>query len=604
MDLGEFLSQANAKLATYTELTSAGFEDFLEWLRDTLKPFYIRYSYEPPSNIEEINRLKAKYPGVNIPRRIRFTLKSDRNQSDFKQELCRLANGIVFVIEEPKLSTLKQVGDNDHGNADTKIKARVLCIPSNDFGPIAKTEDMNKLIKNNAYKVYDIKDGTIVNLYYDDAYIYENKELKKGRWLIGSKNNHNVESHIWRGYEYSQVLKTLWPRYKKFSWETLDKECTYTVRFQHPAYHPFDQPKIWTSESNLDEFNCGLTLIQCIHTATRAVKEADIGIPNQQEVKLTMDWQTLQIACNRSLEYFLCGVAGKPVSPLAIRQHKYMNPNVPVLFGYILRMDDRNHPNSDVIIESRLWHEIKSLCYDPPQPASVGETAKPHYFRDIRYMILNDYIQSIVKNTFHQILPIYSEIYQFYDNVCWAITDIIYDNHAGTQKYQGRKDKEALKPIENYLRELARRLGEILVSQFKFRPIREADLPKPGTQKHGQQLKLMAEQREMVHKLICKNHRHLIMIYEALHGELPRHSMHPEYERARCPPVLITDRDQDKSGKIAVSISQEIPNEEDVARVKVVNSELKVISEPKIEKDAKVEIKVEAKPKAKRSSKK
>lgn len=586
MDLGEFLSQANNRLSTFSELTSAGFEDFLEWLKDTLKPFFIRYSYEPPSNIEEINKLRIKYPGMAIPRRIRFTLKSDRNQSNFKEELCRLANGIVFVIEEPKSG--KPVHGDDKGNTGPKIAVRVLCIPSNDFGPVGKTEDMNALIKNNAYKVYDIKDGTIINMYYDDAYIYEHKELKKGRWLIGSKNNHNVESHNWRGYEYSQVLKTLWPRYSKFSWDALDKECTYTIRFQHPAYHPFDQPKIWTPEQNLDEFQCGLTLIQCVHTSTRAIREVDIGIPNQQEVKLTIDWQVLQAACIRSLEYFICGVTGKPVSALAIHQHKYMKPGVPVLFGYILRMNDRNHPNSDVIIDSRLWQEIKGLCYDPPQTvASVGETAKPHYFRDIRYMILNDYIQSIVKNTFHQILPIYSEIYQFYDNICWAITDIVYDNQTGTQKYQNRKDKEKLKPLESYLRELARRLGEILVSQFKFRPIREVDLHKPGTQQHAKQLRLMAQEREMIHKLLCKDRRHLIMIYEALHGELPRHSQHPEYERARCPPVLIIDRVNDTKPvspkQIAVSVSQEIPREEDAANTKVAEP----VKKPKAKKSAK-----------------
>ena len=535
MKLEEFLQLANAKAETYHEFNAGIFEDFLEWLRELLQPLNMRFMYEPPAAIDN-TKLRDKYPDVALPRRARFILKSDRNQSNFKHELCRMGNGLVFVIEEgvKKGRSLSAYQYSD------KVRVRLAAVPASDFGRESTTEEMDRLINSGVYTAYEIKDGTVVSLWYDSGHIFEKGgSLQQGLWFVGSKSHFNVEFHSWRGFEYHEILTDLWRQYPNFSWDKLDKECTYTIRFLHPAYHPFDQPAAWKTGMKLTDqkFRYELELIRCTHTPTRKLSQPDIGIPIAKPVKVS-NWHSLKEQCNFALQNFMCGLTNRQMTPgVPVQQTYSLNPKAPIHFGYIFR-DEQTFEHPDVMLPSDLWNEIAGLLYDPPNLREMGTQNKTHYLRDVRFIVLGDYMRSLVHKNFEHLLPAYYPIYKTYDNISWVVTDLICDSLTGSDRFGNRPDAKEWTGLLPHLQDLARRFADIIKNQMRLTITHLNKLSKPGSKDHAKQLEDMKRERELIHNLIFFDTKNVIMIYEALHGPLPKTNDHPEDERANIPPLL------------------------------------------------------------------
>lgn len=93
-------------------------------------------------------------------------------------------------------------------------KQKVLCHPS----PLCYKLSTKYPVDEKTYDCYPIIDGTVLNLYYYDE-----------TWKMGSKHSYDISDHYWRGIVYKEEINRQLENYTDFSWDKLDKDCTYSI---------------------------------------------------------------------------------------------------------------------------------------------------------------------------------------------------------------------------------------------------------------------------------------------------------------------------------------------------------------------------------------
>jgi len=262
MDIFNLVEQINENIKHYKILTEANAQEIIKFIKDIVIPVKIRICYEHLSCIERIREIKQKFiersaekfeektehhfqninSAKDIITRFRFILSTNRNSADFAIPLVRQCNGVIIVVEE----------------LETGLNSKIITLSSNEFNPKFNQTKLADHISIGEYKIYEIQDGTTINLYYDENYIssetltkLDSNQLKtfytykKGDWIYSTKNSFDVKKMIWRGFEYGQVINDVLKEYPEFTLEKLSKDKSYSLGFKHPAFHPFGQPAEW-----------------------------------------------------------------------------------------------------------------------------------------------------------------------------------------------------------------------------------------------------------------------------------------------------------------------------------------------------------------------
>lgn len=459
--LANFLTQVNEFITQYKQLGCEVSNEIIDFVKTILDTHAIKFPHDPSTAFERIRMLQAKYPSEKIPLRMRMVLKTRRTKADFHNELVRICNGLVLVIEE----------------TDQGLVCKPLAIPAHEVNP-SVGEDVAYHLRSRTegegepdrdYDVYAIKDGTVLNLYYDPGYCYEVTEggetkLCRGRWFYGSRNSFNVEETRWRGFQYRDIIDQLTRKYPIFQLENLDKERTYTIGIRHPAFHPFNQPAVWTAQSSLDDQNAWLYEMWLIVSTSIDFKttKPDIGIPVQKPIGLELDLPTIHRYCQISLDVFLGASVRRPMRDVQRPKASDLPPDLehfrlcqgkqihisdakgevtvetpPIFFGYILRMKPHAiaaNPNSsvqDVIIESRLWTEIRNMVYESPKTRMRDRRSKAAHFRDVRYMVLHNLMNRINLRYFNIAFPQYRNLYANQERRIDVVVDLIHELLSG-----------------------------------------------------------------------------------------------------------------------------------------------------------------------------
>ncbi len=406
-----FVEHINEYLTGFKELTEANAKEIIEHIKVSLQPLYIKVSYEHLSCLERIN--KARDAAAPAARRFRFILSTNRYKANFQYQLVRQSNGLICHIIETQDSNQNTTSTL---TSTSRLTCQVLAIPPNDFNPHFTHDSLFRSMKSNSYDVYEISDGTTVNLYYDPQSLTitsttkmnSNNELatikqyQLGKWVFGTKNAIVVDDMIWRGTVYRTVIEDVLKQYSSFNFDTLDKTKCYSFGFKHPAFHPFGQPAVWSADapSNQQWLICAW-----------GIRDSDavaLGIPTQ--TKLTnQDISTMFQHADKAMD-------------------NYMKNNKNVFLGYIIRSQSDNETLelSDILIESSLWSEIRQCIYQLPFIKNKNIRDKQEQnFKNMTYVVLDSYLDFRKKTMFITLFPQFTGYYTRYNNIINAIVDRI-----------------------------------------------------------------------------------------------------------------------------------------------------------------------------------
>ena len=301
---------------------------------------------------------KTRFGHLNsrkISRVVLTTVKSPT--TDYSRELVRQCNGVVLQFPEWK----------------------VLSVPSPGFNLRYRVNDVKKNLSQ--YKVYEIKDGSTITLYW-----YE----PTNTWCMSSANGFDVSEYQWLGKStYADAFNQVAKLYPDFSFDRLDKTRSYTVGFRHPDFHPLatDQSKIW--------------LIQAHDLETLQPTEVAIGIPHQTTLD-AIDWDQM-------------------MEKNKLAMTKYMTPEQRIHYGYVLRGDCGELSN--IILESELLKSIRQMVYDLPKHRIPNAAPITPYTR-IEYIALRAYL-SATRFTFINLFPQFAAMHKRYDEMCKRLADRI-----------------------------------------------------------------------------------------------------------------------------------------------------------------------------------
>jgi hypothetical protein len=449
--LQAFLGYVNEHLAQYTSLNSDTSDEIFRYLQELLHSLRIKFFHEATTQaLDRLQALRKPDSGI-IPNRLRVVLKTERTKADFRHELVRRCNGMVIVIEEttapsstssPSTNTPTSTGTSSStdtstnasstdtlasGTAVHRLRCKVLAMPVREVNPgPSRLDGVESSVRKREYDIYPVRDGSILHLYYDEGHCHEVAGvLQRGKWYYGSRNAFCVEENLWRGYSYRDVLHQLRERIP-LDMSALDPTCTYTLGIYHPAFHPFNQPAVWSGERRLDEPGW-LYDLWLIHTARRDATSIwplpAIGLNRHEPITDEVSLNSIREWNRISYEVLVGdarprprGVTRHTASDLPASSGKCFHNGNPIFLGYILRLQDGpreadpQSPVQDVILESVLWTQIRSMLYEAPETNIRDRPTKAARFRDLRYVILHNCLNRTLRD-FPLLFPQYRQLY-------------------------------------------------------------------------------------------------------------------------------------------------------------------------------------------------
>ncbi len=158
----------------------------------------------------------------------------------------------------------------------SKEEYKVLVIPIELFNSqqLVK-EEIEYHYNNNAYKLYKVYDGTIINLYY-----YNNS------WRISTNKAYDATNLIFIDNKtYLDVLNEIIVQYPNFNFNNLDINKCYTMCFKYEKFHPFIEnihfnhnKLIFLQSIDMNKFNT--------HQKLHINEVEDIGLPISQQYNI------------------------------------------------------------------------------------------------------------------------------------------------------------------------------------------------------------------------------------------------------------------------------------------------------------------------------
>lgn len=412
-----------------TRLVNTGPRETLERLQELLGPnITIRYELVPVNQTKNsgvgvdktsANSKYAHVDGSNISRILLSTRRKLPTQPD---ELYKQLNGLVLQYSGWKVLS---VGS-----------------PILNYSP-----KINETVSNlSSYDIYPIIDGTVVTLYwYEPTVAVQScstgvKSQPTGSWRLSSSNGYDVTDMRWLGSRtYMEAIVELAKLHPLFSFERLNRSCSYTIGFRHHDFHPLqcDGPKLWFIQSCNTSLLNSLSVVsidiskltgQSMATMNSLIKASsvkpmlvistrdDIGLPIQSPLQFPPDMaaevimQTLLKHNDNALAEFTKSLSGDFI----------ISPH----YGYFLRTHSQRHDLCDIMFESTLLALVKGALYNFPKKRNTGESDLTPDNR-MEYAKLRAYLSNTIKYPFITLFPQFQNDYVRYDVLFSKIADRI-----------------------------------------------------------------------------------------------------------------------------------------------------------------------------------
>lgn len=362
-------------------------------------------------------------PNVKIGR---VLISKNRTRSVFDYELTFSANGIIL--------------DSDTWD--------LLVCPVKAFNPnINKKQIIDNFGK---YKLYKMRDGTTVNLYYYG-----------GSWCISTLNGYDVGAYRWMGQK--TYMETLAESFYNLSrgavgyevpnmevvFAKLNKDNCYSLGFRHPDYHPF------TADS------AGVWMIKSYNLKTQKEESMDeLGFPQQIEISLESilpraqypgksDTDYHRRVCDEIIEMCKKALVSFKKSNSNVRKNKNTIENsFNINYGFIFRAPfDECGTQSNVSIESRLYSEIRKFIYNQPYRAADNKVGVSFDNR-LNYSVLRAFLNYSVKHTFITLFPQFDTEFSacktLVEEILDKVTKLARFGNTGNTNYsiKGRKKRD------------------------------------------------------------------------------------------------------------------------------------------------------------------
>lgn len=332
----------------------------------------INCSYESELDNDGVTRVNRRYIFSN----------ARRNRKIKIDNLCVEANGLI--LEAPTWKPLVLPPYTPKSNIDTKLT--------------------NKLLKAGMYDIYQIEDGTIINLYY-----YEPDQ----KWVIATSKGIDVNDCIFNKFTYMEILSECFYNLninESEFYNNLDKSACYTLGFKHPDMHPFNEGistsfnkmiyKIWFVQMTvLDHVKCEIKQI------TRSPWRF---IPGHKRIS---NVNTVSSLFNR----------------LKNAYDNFADNNI-INYGYMLVAK-----NSDdfvdfidynvILLESSLMNSIRNLWYD----ASYVKFSKKNDYDRVQTILLNSFLDNARIEAFTILFPQYKDELDRLSKIEKQLIDKVYD---------------------------------------------------------------------------------------------------------------------------------------------------------------------------------
>lgn len=237
---------------------------------------------------------------------------------------------------------------------------------------ITNTVYCNNLLISGVYDIIEIRDGTVVTLYYDTL---------NNQWLMSSTNSISVGKTILDELSFedgfSQSLKKVLNTEYKDLLEVLDKKKSWTFGFKNPALHPFndewdfwfvqsadvsaldDSPLKTDSTSKIDTTSKIENKTESTLTSVPESETKQVMSPNIISFKPPIDNMNVQVPIKLNLKTHNLGTFfKKAITSLDTFIHSGNK-----FYGYILRHKDINQKEPNYLIESSLMSKIRKSYY-------------------------------------------------------------------------------------------------------------------------------------------------------------------------------------------------------------------------------------------------
>lgn len=393
----KIIEKVSEIISKYDHLDSEIVADIFKVMKEKLEPFGISVRYYDADNIALAQELRTKVDGI-VPG-VKYILSSNGGSQHFDKVLVRKCCGIVLHVGE---HTTNQAGIY-------KLVCKPLVLTVNAFNEKPNHEIVKKYIAEGLYNIHPIKDGSVVNIYYDPNLVYKDTSggVFVGRWIMSTKKHAECDGVNWRGIEFGNVMDDVLSLYD-FKLANLNKNISYSIGFQHPSYHIFDCPK--PSAWIIAGFNT------TTHEPVTQEELAITGLP-PQEVCPVETAQNIYDKCNSAY--------GDYISQPDNERKKFL--------GYFLRSKDESKTKeySDIILESSLWKEVKFCVYK--QPYLPDKAIRKNYmekFRDINKTILDNYLNKYKHAKFILLFPQYKPLYDIMDEIIDTVVKSLMDGTA------------------------------------------------------------------------------------------------------------------------------------------------------------------------------
>ena len=358
----------------------------------------------------------------------RVMLSKRRYLSNFGYELTFSANGLIL--------------DSDTWN--------VIVSPVKAFNPVINKKSI--ITNFSDYKLYKMRDGTTVNLYYYG-----------GSWCISTLNGYDVGEYRWMGSKtYMEALADAFYNLSRGAvgyevpnmevvFNKLNKTNCYSLGFRHPDFHPF------TADG------AGVWMIRSYNLETREEESMDdLGFPQQIEItaesivprktypgKNDEDYHRRVFDEIVNMNFGALNTFRKSNSN-ARKNKNTIADSFGINYGFILRAPfDKCGYQSNIALESHLYGEIRRFIYNQPYIASAEKEGVTFENR-LEYSVLRAYLDFTHKQSFITLFPQFDANFK----ICRTLVDDVVDKvmklarfgNTGNTNYsaKNRKKKEVI----------------------------------------------------------------------------------------------------------------------------------------------------------------
>lgn len=344
---------------------------------------------------------------IREKRRYIFT-NSRRNRKFLMNKLCSEANGLI--LESPGWRPLAVSTLTPKTNVDTTITTQ--------------------LLKEKKYDIFQMEDGTIINLYYYNL---------TDKWVISTARGIEVNECVFNTLDYNNIVDQclvemgLVP--KEF-YDNLDKSINYTIGFKHPDMHPFQENtkgpiyKIWfvqMAKINIDT-------MEIITNNSSPWPQ----IPNHTHVKFNVNSISI--------------LFGK----LKSAYDNFADENI-VNYGFLLVAKNPEDfvdkvDYSVLLLESSLMNLIRHLWYD----SGYQKILKDKLYNRINMILLNSFLDDNRMEPFSILFPQYRSRMEDMSAIETSVVNTIFSSLSGIKK------SDEINPLDGMISILCSQVTSIL----------------------------------------------------------------------------------------------------------------------------------------------